>query len=112
MQDARRQLCPMAGEYRGRAVHRFTVFAASGRESRHQRGHVRGEKKIGLSRERGLAKKDKYLVGLDIGSTKTCVLIAEIEDGVVRFLALGAAGTKGLPPGLLIHPFSTLTSLR
>ena len=28
----------------------------------------------------GLAKKDKYIVGLDIGSTKTCALIAEMDD--------------------------------
>jgi cell division ATPase FtsA len=38
-----------------------------------------------------LAKKDKYLVGLDIGSTKTSVLIAEIDGDLVKFLALGAA---------------------
>ena len=37
-----------------------------------------------------LAKKDKFLVGLDIGSTKTCALIAEIDDEQLRFLALGA----------------------
>ena len=41
-----------------------------------------------------MAKKDKYLVGLDIGSTKTSVLIAEIEDEQVKFLALGAAESK------------------
>ncbi len=28
-----------------------------------------------------MAKKDRYLVALDIGSTKTCALIADIEDG-------------------------------
>ena len=38
-----------------------------------------------------MAKRDKYLVGLDIGSTKTCVLIAEIDEQQVKFLALGAA---------------------
>ena len=30
-----------------------------------------------------MSKKDKYLVGLDIGSTKTCVLIAELADDQV-----------------------------
>ncbi len=39
-----------------------------------------------------MAKKDKYLIGLDIGSTKTCVLIAEIDGEQVKFLALGARG--------------------
>jgi len=38
-------------------------------------------------------------VGLDIGSTKTCVLIAELEGELVKFLALGAAESKGLRKG-------------
>jgi len=42
-----------------------------------------------------LSKKDKYIVGLDIGSTKTCAMIAEIDDEQVNFLALGAAESKG-----------------
>ena len=50
-----------------------------------------------------MAKKDKYLVGLDIGSTKTCALIAEIDDDRTRFLALGAAESKGLRKGLIVN---------
>ena len=59
-----------------------------------------------------LAKKDKYLVGLDIGSTKTCVLIAEIDEQQVRFLALGAAESKGLRKGLIVNLDSTVSSIR
>jgi cell division protein FtsA len=59
-----------------------------------------------------LAKKDKYLVGLDIGSTKTCVLVAEIENEQVRFLALGAAESKGLRKGLIVNLDSTVSSIR
>jgi cell division protein FtsA len=59
-----------------------------------------------------LAKKDKYLVGLDIGSTKTSVLIAEIEDELVRFLALGAAEAKGLRKGLIVNLDATVSSIR
>jgi len=59
-----------------------------------------------------LAKKDKYIVGLDIGSTKTCVLIAEIEDVHVKFLALGAAESKGLRKGLIVNLDSTVSSIR
>jgi cell division protein FtsA len=60
----------------------------------------------------GLAKREKYLVGLDIGSTKTCVLIAEIDDEQVRFLALGAAESKGLRKGLIVNLDSTVSSIR
>jgi cell division protein FtsA len=59
-----------------------------------------------------LAKKDKYLVGLDIGSTKTCVLIAEVDDEQVKFLALGAAESKGLRKGLIVNLDSTVSSIR
>jgi len=59
-----------------------------------------------------LAKKDKYLVGLDIGSTKTCVLLAELDDEQVRFLALGAAESKGLRKGLIVNLDSAVSSIR
>ena len=59
-----------------------------------------------------MAKKDKYLVGLDIGSTKTCVLIAEVDDEQARFLALGAAESKGLRKGLIVNLDSTVSSIR
>ena len=59
-----------------------------------------------------MAKKDKYIVGLDIGSTKTCVLIAEIDGEQVKFLALGAAESKGLRKGLIVNLDSTVSSIR
>jgi cell division protein FtsA len=59
-----------------------------------------------------LAKKDKYLVGLDIGSTKTTVLIAEVEGELVKFLALGAAESKGLRKGLIVNLDATVSSIR
>jgi cell division protein FtsA len=59
-----------------------------------------------------LAKKDKYVVGLDIGSTKTCALIAEIDEEQAKFLALGAAESKGLRKGLIVNLDSTVSSIR
>ena len=59
-----------------------------------------------------MAKRDKYLVGLDIGSTKTSVLIAEVDEHQVKFLALGAAESKGLRKGLIVNLDSTVSSIR
>ncbi len=59
-----------------------------------------------------MAKKDKYGVGLDVGSSKTCALIAEIDEEQVRFLALGAAESKGLRKGLIVNLDSTVSSIR
>ena len=61
---------------------------------------------------RALTKKDRYIVGLDIGSTKTCALIAEIVDDQVKFLALGAAESKGLRKGLIVNLDSAVSSIR
>ena len=59
-----------------------------------------------------MSKRDKYLVGLDIGSTKTCVLIAELADEQVKFLALGAAESKGLRKGSIVNLDATVSSIR
>ncbi len=60
-----------------------------------------------------MAKKEKYFVGLDIGSTKTCALLAEVDSNdQVRFLALGAAESKGLRKGLIVNLDSTVSSIR
>lgn len=59
-----------------------------------------------------MSKRDKYVVGLDIGSTKTCVLIAELADEQVKFLALGAAESKGLRKGSIVNLDATVSSIR
>jgi cell division protein FtsA len=59
-----------------------------------------------------LAKKDRYIIGLDVGSTKTSALIAEIDGDLVKFLALGAAESKGLRKGLIVNLDSTVSSIR
>jgi cell division protein FtsA len=59
-----------------------------------------------------LAKKDRYIIGLDVGSTKTCALIAELDQEQVKFLALGAAESKGLRKGLIVNLDSTVSSIR
>src|SRR5271157_5504831 len=100
----------MAGQCRPRAVHRSSVFSAGRGEPRHLCLHR--ERKIGRIQESTLAKKDKYLVGLDIGSTKTCVLLAEMDDEQVHFLALGAAESKGLRKGLIVNLDCTVSSIR
>ncbi len=59
-----------------------------------------------------MAKRDKYIVGLDIGSTKTCALLAEVDNEQLRFLALGAAESKGLRKGLIVNLDATVSSIR
>ncbi len=57
-------------------------------------------------------KKERYIVGLDIGSTKICAIIGEFEDELVRFVSLGAAESKGLRKGLIVNLDATVSSIR
>jgi cell division protein FtsA len=59
-----------------------------------------------------LAKKDRYLVALDVGSTKTCALIADLEGGQTKFLAMGAAESKGTRKGLIVNLDAAASSIR
>jgi cell division protein FtsA len=59
-----------------------------------------------------VAKKDRYLVALDVGSTKTCAIIADIEDGTAKFLAMGGAESKGSRKGLIVNLDAAVSSIR
>jgi cell division protein FtsA len=59
-----------------------------------------------------LGKKERYLAALDVGSTKTCALIADIENGVTRFLGMGAAESKGSHKGLIVDLDVAASSIR
>src|SRR5260370_5739646 len=100
----------MAGQQGLRAIHRFAVREAGRAKSGNQ--HRRSENKTEVTPGASLTKKDKYVVGLDVGSSKTCALIAEIDEEQVRFLALGAAESKGLRKGLIVNLDSTVSSIR
>jgi len=60
-----------------------------------------------------LTKKERHIVALDIGSTKTCALIGEMDDdGGVKFSALGAAESKGWRKGQIVNLDLTVSSIR
>jgi cell division protein FtsA len=60
-----------------------------------------------------LAKKERYIVGLDIGSTKTCVLVGEPVNGeLLNFVALGAADSKGWRKGQIVNLDLAISSIR
>lgn len=59
-----------------------------------------------------MGKKEKYIVGLDIGSSKVCALMAEVDEERVRFVALGAAESKGLRKGQIVNIDAAVSSIR
>jgi cell division protein FtsA len=60
-----------------------------------------------------LTRKERHIVALDIGSTKTCALIGEQDDGGgVKFAALGAAESKGWRKGQIVNLDLAVSSIR
>ncbi|HKV49282.1 MAG TPA: cell division protein FtsA [Candidatus Acidoferrales bacterium] len=60
-----------------------------------------------------MTKKERHIVALDIGSTKTCALVGEQnDDGGVRFAALGAAESKGWRKGQIVNLDLAVSSIR
>ncbi len=60
-----------------------------------------------------MTKKERHIVALDIGSTKTCALIAEQDDdGAAKFAALGAAESKGWRKGQIVNLDLAVSSIR
>jgi cell division protein FtsA len=60
-----------------------------------------------------VAKKERHLVALDVGSTKTCALICEWDEfGGLRFLSMGAAESKGIRKGLIVNLEAVAGSIR
>ena len=52
-------------------------------------------------------------MALDVGSTKTCALIGELdEDGGAKFVAMGAAESKGWRKGLIVNLDLAVSSIR
>ena len=61
-----------------------------------------------------MGKKERYLVGLDIGSAKTCALVGEMEEqgSAVKFAGLGAAESKGWRKGQIVNLELAVSSIR
>ena len=51
-------------------------------------------------------------MALDVGSTKTCAVIGEVDETGVKFVSMGAAESKGLRKGLIANIAATATSVR
>src|SRR2546422_2916562 len=58
-------------------------------------------------------KKDRYIVGLDIGTHKICAIVAEItEAGRLDVIGIGQAESKGLRKGVVINLEATVESIK
>lgn len=59
-----------------------------------------------------MGKKENVIVGLDIGTTKTCVVVAELRETGIEILGVGVHPSEGLRKGVVVNIESTVESIR
>ena len=60
-----------------------------------------------------MSKKNNYVVGLDIGTTKICCIIGEVtSDGGIDVIGLGQYPSRGLRKGVVVNIDSTVESIK
>jgi cell division protein FtsA len=60
-----------------------------------------------------VARNEKYLVGIDLGSTKICCVVGEVkENGKVDVLGVGRAPSKGLRRGSITNLETAVEALK
>jgi len=57
-------------------------------------------------------KRENLIVGLDIGTTKICAIVGEINDGGVDIVGIGTHSSKGIRKGVVINIDATVESIR
>jgi cell division protein FtsA len=58
-------------------------------------------------------KKDRYIVGLDVGTHKICAIVAEVtDDGRLDVIGIGQTESKGLRKGVVINLEATVDAIK
>src|SRR5215831_8762713 len=59
-----------------------------------------------------MGRKERHIVGVDVGSTKICTLIAAVRESGLEPIGLGVAESKGLKKGAVISIEEAVTSVK
>ncbi|GJL53759.1 MAG: cell division protein FtsA [Nitrospirales bacterium] len=60
-----------------------------------------------------MSKKDPIIVGLDIGTTKICAVVAEVlDDTSINVIGVGSNPSRGLRKGVVVNIESTVESIK
>ena len=59
-----------------------------------------------------MVRDDEVLVGLDVGTTKICVVVARISEGKVNIIGIGSHPSTGLRKGVVVNMDSTVNSIK
>jgi cell division protein FtsA len=60
-----------------------------------------------------VARKDRYLVGLDVGTSKVCAIVGEaLDDGSVDVVGIGVAESRGIRRGVIVNLEAAVESIK
>jgi cell division protein FtsA len=59
-----------------------------------------------------MGKKENVVVGLDIGTTKTCMIVGEIKELGLDIIGIGSHPSEGLRKGVVVNIENTVESIR
>jgi cell division protein FtsA len=59
-----------------------------------------------------MVRDEEIIVGLDVGTTKICVVVARIADGKVNIVGIGSHPSTGLRKGVVVNMDSTVNSIK
>src|SRR4030043_88735 len=59
-----------------------------------------------------MGKKENVIVGLDIGTTKTCAIVGEVKETGVDIIGIGSHPSEGLRKGVVVNIENTVESIK
>ncbi|MFP5378733.1 MAG: cell division protein FtsA, partial [Vicinamibacteria bacterium] len=60
-----------------------------------------------------MARNERYVIGLDIGTSKVCTVVGEmLDDGGLDVIGLGVAESKGLKRGVVVNLEAAVDSIK
>ncbi|MEW6776630.1 MAG: cell division protein FtsA [Bdellovibrionota bacterium] len=59
-----------------------------------------------------MGRKEDIVVGLDIGTTKTCAVVGEVMGGGVDIIGIGSHPSRGMRKGVVVNIDATVESIR
>jgi len=60
-----------------------------------------------------VARKDRYLVGLDVGTSKVCAIVGEaLDDGSLDVVGIGVAESRGIRRGVIVNLEAAVESIK
>lgn len=59
-----------------------------------------------------MARKSNVIVGLDLGTTKTCVIVGEMTPQGIDIIGIGSSPSEGLRKGVVVNIDSTVEAIK